>query len=247
MNRPDEKETSDLLKKIFTPTLLALGIIGNILSILIFSKRSLRKYTTFRYLTYLSIFDLCTLVTGYGHTLFHVYFNIDIRLVNEFSCKVHSFLVYFFTQSSSMILIFMSIDRTIVITTKFGSKISTVKTTQKLLIFLIVSVTLINFHFIVFAHLIDIPIYVVQKSDMANYTQIEPSAPNDISYYLNYDYAFVNKTSGPSNFSASSMSSNQAYLVNSTMNNMNNFVIMKTCYGRENSLYFMYLVEFFPW
>jgi hypothetical protein len=100
----DEKNASDLIKKIFTPILLLLGLVGNIISITIFSRDSMKKYTTFRYLTLLSILDLCVLYTGCGQILLDVYFHIDIRLLNELSCKMHSFLVYFFTHCSSLLL-----------------------------------------------------------------------------------------------------------------------------------------------
>ena len=64
MDPVDDKYASDLIKKIFTPVLLCTGLVGNIISIIIFSRDSLRKYTTFRYLTLLSVLDLCVLYTG---------------------------------------------------------------------------------------------------------------------------------------------------------------------------------------
>jgi hypothetical protein len=62
----DEKEYSDKLKRIFTPILLSFGFFGNLISIIIFTRPSMVKQTTFRFLTYLSILDLCSLFTGYG-------------------------------------------------------------------------------------------------------------------------------------------------------------------------------------
>jgi len=220
-----EKEASDLLKKIFTPFLLLMGLFGNLLSIAIFSKPHMRKQTTFRYLTYLSVFDLSTLLTGYGQTFFQVYFDLDIRLINEFSCKVHSFLVYFFSQSSSMILICMSIDRTIVIATKYGKKLSTIEITKKFLIFIITSNVVINLHFILFAHIIEIPYYLLNSNEThhSNNT-IASTVYNSSSSSIDTDYYAMNGTS-----------------MNGTM------TFYKACYGSANSLYFMYLVEFFPW
>jgi hypothetical protein len=155
MDPVDDKYASDLIKKIFTPILLCFGLIGNIISIVIFSRNSLKKYTTFRYLTLLSLLDLCVLYTGImkyfasiifaiikfvvkkgcGQILLDVYFQIDIRLINEFSCKMHSFLVYFFTHCSSMLLASMSIDRTIAITIKQAKKFSTPQTAHKVCVF----------------------------------------------------------------------------------------------------------------
>ncbi len=109
--RMSEIYTSLILKKVFTPLLLSIGLIGNIFSILIFNKKSMKKYTTFCYLKLISIIDIFALVIGCGHILFNVYFEIDLRLINEVSCKIQSFMVYFFTHFSSMLLASMSIDR----------------------------------------------------------------------------------------------------------------------------------------
>lgn len=220
MNQYSEKEASDMLKKIFTPFLLVMGLIGNLLSIAIFSKPHMRKQTTFRYLTYLSVFDLSTLLTGYGQTFFQVYFDLDIRLINEFSCKFHSFLVYFFSQSSSMILICMSIDRTIVIATKYGKKMSTIEITKKFLMFIIASNIIINLHFILFARIIEIPYYLLSSNE---------------TYFSNETL---------STFNSSNIETDM--YMNQTASN-GTMTFYKACYGSANSLYFMYLVEFFPW
>jgi hypothetical protein len=111
MDLTEEQNISYLLKKIFTPLLLIVGLIGNSFSIVIFNRKCMRKYTTFRYLKLLSIIDICCLYIGCGQIMFEVYFDIDLRLINQFTCKTQSFLVYFFTHFSSMLLAAMSIDR----------------------------------------------------------------------------------------------------------------------------------------
>ena len=152
-----EEEFSTFLKKIFTPSLLMVGIFGNILSIIIFTRPSMNKHTTFRFLTFLSISDLCALLAGYGQIMFIVYLNIDIRLINELTCKLHSFLVYFFTQLSSMILMFMSIDRANVIfkTTPNKSHLSTPKLANKTFLVVVIAIALINSHFLFFTQLME--------------------------------------------------------------------------------------------
>ena len=108
----DEKELSNILKRILAPILLVLGTTGNLISIYIFStNKNMRRQITFRYLIYLSILDLLVLIFGYGHTAILVYTNVDVRLVNNFLCKAHSFLVYFLSHSSSLVLVCMSVDR----------------------------------------------------------------------------------------------------------------------------------------
>ena len=158
MNTWTETEyISNLLNKIFLPILLFLGSVGNILSIIIFSQPSMKKFTTFRYLTFLSIIDLCTLYCGCGQLTIIVYFGKDIRLINEFTCKIHSFLVIYLSHFSSMLLALMSIDRTIVITFKSGKKFSTVEIAFKSFLILAGLIALIDLHILIFSHLLQLP------------------------------------------------------------------------------------------
>lgn len=159
-----DKQASDLLKKIFTPMLLCLGLFGNTISIVIFTKDSMKKHSTFRYLTLLSILDLCVLYTGCGQILLDVYFEIDIRSLNEFSCKMHSFLVYFFTHFSSMLLAVMSIDRTVAILSKKGNKLSTPKSALKIFYFLGSIIAVLNIHFLIFIHLFDYDVPLIDQN-----------------------------------------------------------------------------------
>lgn len=73
-----EKDVSDMLKKTFTPILLAIGIVGNLVSMLIFSNESLKKYTTFRLLFLLSLIDICVLLTGCGDILLQVPITVNL-------------------------------------------------------------------------------------------------------------------------------------------------------------------------
>jgi hypothetical protein len=136
--------------------------------------------------------------------MFIVYFEVDLRLMNELSCKIHSFLVYFFTQSSSMILIFMSVDRAIKVTTKHGNKISSPKIANVIFLIIILIIGLINSHFLFYARLISFNDTVLINID-----------DND-----SYFFQIINQTEI-------------------------NFV--RICYGNPSSIYYDYLVHFFPW
>jgi hypothetical protein len=103
----NSNETSHTLKKITTPCLLLLGLFGNLISIKIFKKKPFSKLTTFQYLSFLSIIDLLTLLAGCGHLVIESYTGLDIRLLNDYTCKIHSFIVYFSTHFSSMLLALM--------------------------------------------------------------------------------------------------------------------------------------------
>lgn len=134
--------------------------------------------------------------------MFIVYFEFDLRLMNEFSCKIHSFLVYLFTQSSSMILIFMSVDRAIKVTTKHGNKLSSPKIANIVFLIIILIIGLINSHFLFFARLISF---------------------SDDTVMINNDSYFFHG------------------------NNQTELQIIQACYGDPSSIYYDYLVHFFPW
>jgi len=128
----EDKEVSDLLKKIFTPLLLCMGTFGNLISIKIFCQPNMKKYTTFRSL-------------------------------NDLSCKLNSFFVYFFTHFSSMLLALMSIDRTLAILSRRSRAITKPETTLRIFFITGLLLALINVHFLFFTHLID---YEMPPSEM---------------------------------------------------------------------------------
>lgn len=195
-----DKQASDLLKKIFTPILLSLGLFGNTISMVVFTKDSMKKHSTFRYLTLLSILDLCVLYTGCGQILLDVYFEIDIRSLNEFSCKMHSFLVYFFTHFSSMLLAIMSIDRTVAILSKKASKLSTPKSALKIFYILGSIIAILNVHFLIFIHLFDydVPLIDHNATSPGASTINSPIAPslisNETTQKIRFCYSQLNTT-----------------------------------------------------
>ena len=215
----EQKYASDLLKMIFSPLLLCLGLIGNIISIVIFREKSMRKHTTFRYLTLLSIVDLCSLYIGCTQIMFDVYFDIDFRLLNELSCRIQSFLVYFFTHFSSMLLACMSIDRTVAITSK-NKKLSTPKTALKIFFILSTLICLIDCHFLLFTHLYEI-------------------AVNDDQNMLFYNQSYFFKSN-------STLDMHEANFIEYELNVTNN-LNTKICYAHLNTIYYYYLVSLFPW
>jgi len=149
----NEVDFSNLIIKICIPALLIIGTFGNILSIVIFTKKSMKGYSTFQYLTLLSVIDLFVLYTGGCQIWLEHLFEINLRTMNNFFCKTHSFLVYFFTHFSSILLASMSIDRMIAILT--GNSTKKIKARKTLKTFLIIALitALINFHFLIFMQL----------------------------------------------------------------------------------------------
>lgn len=245
-----EKEVSDVLKKLFTPTLLGLGLIGNLISIIIFSKASLIKHTTFKYLLLLSILDLCVLVTGCGSIFLEVFFGLNIRLINDYTCKIHSFMVIFFTHSSSMLLVCMSVDRVLVIKMKKGSKISNPKMASRIFCFLLLIIGVLNIHFLLFNHLITnehkidgefmMSRVFTKENDTASLSDsstYNSENQTDKKIYLNdLNNDFVSELPDELVFNLI----NEEKVVNFTS------VPLKFCYAAD-SFYYGYLTEIFPW
>ncbi len=238
-----DKHQSDVLKMIFSPTFLVIGLIGNAISIIIFNQRSMKKYTTFRYLTLLSVIDICALYIGFSHIMFDVYFNIDVRLINEASCKIQSFLVYFFTHFSSALLAVMSIDRTVSITFKM-KKFSTPATALRNFVLIGIFMFFVDLHFLLFTHLYEL--------DVPSPRNQNASRTNDI------DFLNVNSSCNLPVFLTQSknMEENMVSSLNKCSNAFDSFdgasrpddqLTIKICYARLNTLYFHYLANYFPW
>jgi hypothetical protein len=98
--------------------IIVVGIVGNIINLIVFSKRSMRQTSTFRFLFYLSAADLLVIVVCCSDLLLRFNYNIDIRSYSWLSCRLHTFFTYFLTHISSFILMVISVDRALVISNK---------------------------------------------------------------------------------------------------------------------------------
>jgi hypothetical protein len=99
-------------------TLVSLGLIGNILNMIVFGKKKMKRVSTFRFLLYLSLADLLVLLVCSSDALLKFGFLIEIRLYSTIVCKLHTFATYFLTHLSSMILMAVGIDRALVVNNK---------------------------------------------------------------------------------------------------------------------------------
>ena len=126
-----------------------LGLIGNFLSIIIFSRKALRSRSCSMYFLGLSLSDICVLI-GYTfeNLLFHG-FGIQV-LSNAFMCKSIIFLIYASTDISNYFLMLAAIDRCILISYRTAHyRFCRKSTAQILIILIIVLFSLINSHFLV--------------------------------------------------------------------------------------------------
>ncbi len=143
--------------------ILIIGLIGNSLNILIFSKKTVRSNSTFRFLLYLSIFDLLVLLVCTPDVFLRFGYQIHIRQISIYTCRLHTFLTYLFTHASSSTLMLISIDRALIISNRnsmlcyffhcCSSKIKKISVSfihraDLIMIFLLAALIIINSHFI---------------------------------------------------------------------------------------------------
>lgn len=131
--------------------LLVVGVFGNSLCLFIFSRKHMRKNSTFVYLAFLACVDLFVLTLGLSDIILISYLNFVLRNQALFVCRFVSFLIYSFTHLSSFILASVSIDRAIA--TNFITYSKTYCrpiTAYKVIGFNIFLAVIINFHNLLF-------------------------------------------------------------------------------------------------
>lgn len=96
--------------------LIILGVFGNLVNIVVFSRASMRKASTFRFLLYLAITDLLVLIVCATDALAKFGFEWELRSTSIVVCRLHTFLTYLLTDASSLILMVVSVDRALVVT-----------------------------------------------------------------------------------------------------------------------------------
>lgn len=95
---------------VFLGTFILLGLIGNIFTFLVFSSSSIRKHSISNYFRAIAICDLMILCNGIFHFLYNlIEFNLDV--VNDFFCRIKSFIFYSFGAISPWLMVIVSVDR----------------------------------------------------------------------------------------------------------------------------------------
>ena len=97
------------------PIFLILGIGGNLLSVAVLSRPTLRKSATSVFLIALAVADTLFLLTGLMRHWLVYLIGTDVRDINESSCKIHVMLTYVARYMSRWILVFVSIERFIAV------------------------------------------------------------------------------------------------------------------------------------
>jgi hypothetical protein len=68
---------------------LFVGVLGNICNLIVFGKKKMRKWSTFRFLLYLSGSDLLVLLIAVTDILIKNTIEFEIRSYSIFTCKFH--------------------------------------------------------------------------------------------------------------------------------------------------------------
>ena len=110
-----EYKASIIIWKTVPPLLITFGTGGNILSIVVLTRKSIRKSTTAIFLIFLTFSDLCVLYTGLFRQWLIYLINTDIRHLSEAFCKIHTWLVYSSLDFSAWIIISVTLERIIAV------------------------------------------------------------------------------------------------------------------------------------
>lgn len=105
-----------MLLRIIIPVILFVGSLGNMISIYVFTRPSLKGLSTFKFLAYLSLIDYLYLLVGLPHIIVIAYSDYDFRNYSNFVCSVHSFLTLYLSHLSSNILAAVGVFRCVTLT-----------------------------------------------------------------------------------------------------------------------------------
>ncbi|CAC5391867.1 unnamed protein product [Mytilus coruscus] len=142
-----EDEITRIIFVYVSPCVIFIGTVANILSILVLSKKTMRRSTTMFYLLILSSADLLVLYTGLLRYWIVMAFDVDIRLYSDFICKLHAFLVYFSLDFASWILVAVTMDRCISVMRPLKARVCCSHNVSKVIVVvLFVTMVFINSH-----------------------------------------------------------------------------------------------------
>ncbi len=105
-----ESQIEDALWRYVSPFIILIGIVGNVLSFLVMSRKTLQGSVTSLYLRVLAVVDSMVLITGLLRQWIRV-LAVDIRDTSVVICKTDIFLLYWSLGSSAWILSLIAIER----------------------------------------------------------------------------------------------------------------------------------------
>jgi len=119
---PYQHLTETIVYKYICLAIFIIGVIGNLLSVLVFSRPSLRRRSCAIYFLALAITDIASLFASFIDTVLPSYNNVSLTIKSIFICKTNPLMVYFTTDLSNFLLAVASIDRAVSIQCPTRSK-----------------------------------------------------------------------------------------------------------------------------
>ena len=146
-----ECHLSVTLWKIFAPLFVIIGVPGNIVSLVVLSRRPMRQTTTSVYFRLLAIIDTAVLLITIPRKITFYYSSLRLRSLNIFTCKFYSFLTPALTTLSWTFLPVITIDRYIQIRYPIWAKThSTSRSALTIFAVMTLTVFTLNFHTVLF-------------------------------------------------------------------------------------------------
>ncbi|XP_076467811.1 uncharacterized protein LOC143298757 [Babylonia areolata] len=136
------------LWQVVTPIIVVLGLLGNLLVVVIFSRLHFTKSSTLVHLFVLAVTD--SVIMCLGPTRYWVLnvFDYDVRMVSSAGCKLHLFLLYVSLDFSAWILVSVSVERALCVAKPLHVRgWFTVRRTLCRLVVIFVCLTLVNGHY----------------------------------------------------------------------------------------------------
>ena len=137
-------------------------------------------------MAFLSIIDLAVLYTFCVNFILHAWFNLDLQQVSLVACKIYSFSIYFFPQTSAWILTAVSIDRVFALT-RGVRKTRKTRQTYTILISIFVILFLLNIQFLFYDNTY---IIYLQKQQMNEFNYFNQTSYDTFSFPLSSNHIY---------------------------------------------------------
>lgn len=226
-------------------SMILIGVLANIINLVIFGQKSMRKTPTFRLLAYLSIIDLLVLIICTSDLLLTFNFKIQIRLFSSLSCRLHTFFTGYLTQLSSVLLMIVSMERAFLI---YNKKLICFQINQieSLVLIIMIILALLNTHYLYYFNL-NINYEQITFTDTVNYSTGTKDI-NSLIFYLKetknlneinytYRYSFLNQSFKHYKFQNNSL--NESILLKKTTT--------FGCYQWNNTSYGHFFLHIWNW
>lgn len=174
--REDLEQVSHYIYAIVYPIVFLLGIVGNVLSSLLFSITKLKRTSCGVYFLILAITDSTALIGGLHHCLT---IGFQVEVPNAIYCRARNFILYTSMDIVSWMIVAISVDRCLKV--KFPIEART-HATQKLAI--IVSCIIGTVAVLKNSHLAT-QFIGDYRDDAADYCDPNPSYPNYVAFFRN--------------------------------------------------------------